>query len=141
MKKIIFLLCLFYVNIQYVIAQGTIVAASTYIIGGKPIASLTPDSTMLGATHSALPTTKAIKDYVDRLYSINVHAAYSPTIYDSVTRALNSSFTISSTKEAFFCYAIQIDIVVAVGALTSSGKVAPQYSVDAGATWRGLAYV
>lgn len=61
-------------------------------------------------------------------------SAYVPTINNSVSRTLNSSYTISSTKSSTVFYTVSISCSATL-TNAASGTVQLQYSVNGGTTW------
>lgn len=64
-----------------------------------------------------------------------------PTINNGITRPINSTtFTISTTKQAFVIYNITISCTATIGS-ASSGSVSLQYSTNSGSTWNTVGTV
>lgn len=72
------------------------------------------------------------------VYSDLSGAPHISSIHNTVSRSLNSSFTISSSYEAYFNYSVEISVTIALSART--GTITPQYSTDGGSTWISLPY-
>lgn len=68
-------------------------------------------------------------------------AAYVPTITNAVSRPINSTtFTVSTTKQAFVAYNVNISCTATIGS-AASGSVALQYSTNAGSSWNTVGTV
>lgn len=67
--------------------------------------------------------------------------AVTPTINNNVTRPINSTtFTVSTTKQAFVAYNVTISCTATIGS-AATGSVALQYSTNAGSTWNTVGTV
>lgn len=63
-----------------------------------------------------------------------------PTVHNTVSRSLNSAYTISATQQADVTYTIRIAYTV-TGIAGSTGSVSLQYSTNAGSTYTTLSTV
>lgn len=103
------------------------------------------DSIALSSSISAKASTSSLKavafsgSYNDLSNQPTIPIALTiPILHDSVSRSLNTTYTITSTGSfpIFVCYSIQINVTLALSALT--GSVYLQYSINGGTTWKSL---
>jgi hypothetical protein len=108
---------------NYTVTAGTGISVS----GSNVIANTAPDQTVSITGANNLSVTGTYPNFTV--------TQYIPTITSAVTRPINgTTFTVSSTKQAFVNYNVTISCTATIGS-ASTGSVALQYSVDAGSNW------
>lgn len=115
----------------------TIITLSLFALSAK--AQMTQYNVYMdsvGTVHisTSKTTALALSAYYSNL--VNVPSLQTaPTVNSGVTRPINSTtFTISTTKLAWVSYTVNISCTATIGS-TANGKVALQYSTNAGSTW------
>lgn len=119
----------------------TIITLSLFALSAK--AQMTQYNVYMdsvGTVHisTSKTTALALSAYYSNL--VNVPSLQTaPTVNSGVTRPINSTtFTVSTTKLAWVSYTVNISCTATIGS-TANGKVALQYSTNAGSTWIDVA--
>lgn len=90
---------------------------------------------------SLTATGSGVATYGGGILNIPTPSISTPSTHDSVVRALNANYTISTTKVASVCYSVNISISLSLTTTSGTGTLFLEYSINSGTSWHTLPVV